>query len=383
MTAMMNIQQIPSHAFGAISLVRWDIKFWHHLPSTAASIDILLGTILLAVVPFAMAAYGGHVAAESIADLKKRRDVKRTFWGICIVGIALAFVQQSRSIIEDSDSKTKTGQVEGAILGWLQNLHLQAGPTTSAEIETRRREGIMSMLRAQYVLQHNSVPGGILEGTTPLPSEWVNSELKQLGENWTVFNDQPQPSATKIASRSYLAYEGNPRFTGSVGYKPGDPILEGKDFQVGDPIGFNLSVKATGPEAVQVYARSTMLIMEPDVSPKSQEDAVEQFQKQIELDRKRILVENPAALKSPSTMVPGDAGFSTAMVLTDPPGMMTRATSNELDKLRAGAEIAFITSTVPYKDRGVMHHLRRCIYLEPPAQAPGIWHFCDRYNDSD
>jgi hypothetical protein len=147
--------------------------------------DVLLGTALLAIVPFAMAAYGGHVAAESISDPKRRRNVKLKFWAICLVGVGLAFIQQYRAITSDAASRKKTNQVEGAILGQLQSLHSQA--TLSPEqAEMKRREDIVTMLRGQYILQHDNVSPGVLEGTEPLPADWLNRKVHELGEKWNV-----------------------------------------------------------------------------------------------------------------------------------------------------------------------------------------------------
>ena len=147
--------------------------------------DVLLGTALLAIIPLLMAAYGGHVAAESISDPKRRRNVKLKFWAICLVGVALAFVQQYRAITSDASARLKTNKVEGAILGQLDNLHKQA-PLTPEQAEMKRREDIITMLRGQYILQHDNISPGILEGTEPLPADWLSKKLRELGERWTV-----------------------------------------------------------------------------------------------------------------------------------------------------------------------------------------------------
>lgn len=59
--------------------------------------DVLVGTAILAIVPFVLAAYGGYLAAETIQDLRVRQSTKLKFWGLCIIGIILAFYQQYRS----------------------------------------------------------------------------------------------------------------------------------------------------------------------------------------------------------------------------------------------------------------------------------------------
>jgi hypothetical protein len=60
-------------------------------------LDLFLSVCLLGGVPFALAAYGGHLAAEIIPDAQARRRSKAIFWSLCVVGIAVATVYQYRS----------------------------------------------------------------------------------------------------------------------------------------------------------------------------------------------------------------------------------------------------------------------------------------------
>jgi hypothetical protein len=71
--------------------------------------DILLGTVMLALVPFWFAAYGGHVATETITDPHRRRRIKLNFWGLFIVGTALGFWQQMRGANNDRE-RTANGE---------------------------------------------------------------------------------------------------------------------------------------------------------------------------------------------------------------------------------------------------------------------------------
>jgi hypothetical protein len=75
---------------GGSSLLEFTLDNW---------IDLVIGTSVLAIVPFFLAAYGGHVAAETLAgDEKRRRRTKQKFWGLCIVGILFTFWQQYRQV---------------------------------------------------------------------------------------------------------------------------------------------------------------------------------------------------------------------------------------------------------------------------------------------
>ena len=61
-------------------------------------LDFALNVSLLALVPFLLAAYGGHLAAENISDSKRRRRSKGIFWALCVIGIAVAALWQFRTM---------------------------------------------------------------------------------------------------------------------------------------------------------------------------------------------------------------------------------------------------------------------------------------------
>ena len=337
----------------------------------AVWIGILLGTALLAIVPFAMAAYGGHVAAESIADPKQRRKVKLKFWAICIFGVALAFVQQYRAITSDAAARTKTEHVEGAILGQLQSLHEQGHPLTPEQAEIKRRADIMTLLRGQYILTHGNITSGILDGTESLPAQWLNQKLHDMGETWTVAEEEPR-RGTVIIPRSYLTFDGCPRFTGISGGQ-----TEGANFKAGEEIGFNIHYKAAGPDPITIVDSATESFIAPDFKLETQEKLVANFVKQVNQERKTL-----PRPQSNSTMMPGDVRFLTAFAYTEANQRLT-LTQDDLDKLRAGARIAFVIAEVTYRDKSVTHHLRRCKWLQPPASPPGVWHFCAVFTNSD
>ncbi len=71
-------------------------------------IDFALGVLLLAFIPFALAAYGGHVAADAITDDHKRRAVKLTFWGMAFFGLFVAIVYQYRIMGTDDARQVQT-----------------------------------------------------------------------------------------------------------------------------------------------------------------------------------------------------------------------------------------------------------------------------------
>lgn len=112
-------------------------------------LDFALGVLFLAFVPFWLAAYGGHVAAEAITDPKRQRSVKVRFWGIGLLGVLVAIAYQYRAMRAD-DKKQKdtnnfqtfvTGQFgrQGSLLAALQtakkneeDYHSKTLPSTTA-----------------------------------------------------------------------------------------------------------------------------------------------------------------------------------------------------------------------------------------------------------
>jgi hypothetical protein len=78
-------------------------------------IDFALGVLLLALIPFALAAYGGHVAADSIADDRKRRNVKLKFWALGSVGLLIAIAYQYRTMKTDETRQDQTRQFQKSV----------------------------------------------------------------------------------------------------------------------------------------------------------------------------------------------------------------------------------------------------------------------------
>lgn len=142
--------------------------------------------------------------------------------------------------------------------------------------------------------------------------------------------------------------------------------------------------KTKGPNEIQTGRIGNVLLMEPDFTPATQKSAISFFLKEFSLEHSKWLKEHPKVSEFQTTLEPGDARFITAFAWTgnpDTPWITT--TQDDLDKLKSGAEIAFVITVLPYKDSGVLHHLRQCIWLQPPARAPGIWHFCEGFPGSD
>lgn len=79
-------------------------------------IDFLLGVVLLAVIPFTLAAYGGHVAADSITDDRRNRwNVKLRFWGLGFIGLLIAIAYQYRTMKTDETRQDQTRQFQKSV----------------------------------------------------------------------------------------------------------------------------------------------------------------------------------------------------------------------------------------------------------------------------
>lgn len=228
---------------------------WRHFRDAVRSadkatwVDICLGTALLAIVPFALAAYGGHVAAETITDPGKQRAIKVKFWSLFVIGVLLAFLQQYRSITTDEKNRGKAEGVEGHIVGLLEDLRK---PGTMTEAERRRK--ILDVLQQQYVITHE-VDQRVIDGLEPPPADWVNGQLKALGENWSVSGDAPRPIRTNrpnvaLSTQSYCP----PAPSGPRIREDGDPFCE---FNDGELTAWTDNIVSRLDETVKLYEQET------------------------------------------------------------------------------------------------------------------------------
>jgi hypothetical protein len=55
-----------------------------------------------------------------------------------------------------------------------------------SELETSRRKSVVAKLRQEYVFSHDGLSPALLAGTEPVPPDWMNKRLEQMGESWRV-----------------------------------------------------------------------------------------------------------------------------------------------------------------------------------------------------
>src|SRR6516165_7235751 len=72
----------------------------------------VLGLVWLPIVPLVLAAYGGHLGAKALTDPNARRFAIFVFWGLCVLGIAIAIVYQYRTRKIDEAREFKSERTE-------------------------------------------------------------------------------------------------------------------------------------------------------------------------------------------------------------------------------------------------------------------------------
>ena len=146
---------------------------------------------------------------------------------------------------------------------------------------------------------------------------------------------------------------------------------KGVQFKVGRWLGFNIPLMVTGPNQVDVIQTYGETYLVSDFSNQTQQATVDEF-------KKRLSVQEHVG---PQTRAAGVTFFFTAFKWDG--GQWHNVTQLDLDNLHNGTAIAMIVMQVTYEDSGVVHHLRQCVALQPPAEPPGIWAECSVFNKSD
>lgn len=232
---------------------------------------------------------------------------------------------------------------------------------------------VLGVVSHQYLF--GKVPLLRLEDRELMPSSALPPEIA----------DQPAqaPSqATDRGPRSYVEFDGNPMFVGRA-----QNGAEGFPYQVGDPLGFNVHYKSTGPNQVTLLGGYMATMSASGVFPDASliyhqapiDQAVKLFFAESAKEQRERKVIPPA-----HTLMPGDAEFGTAFRWTDDYKNYHRVIQNDLDAVQSGAETWIVISVLTYSDGSAVHHLRRCLFLLPPSAPPGIWHNCGGiFPDSD
>jgi hypothetical protein len=143
----------------------------------------------------------------------------------------------------------------------------------------------------------------------------------------------------RSAPRSYLTLAGNPRFTG-----PSATQTEGSNFLPGSPIAFNIHYKNTGPNAVELGEQADAAYLKDDYKPETQQSVLAQFTSDIEKEKKALKEGKPDPSHT-HTMGAGTEEFFTAFSWSDTLERVS-FTQDDLNKLKAGARIAFVITQI-------------------------------------
>ena len=75
-------------------------------------LSYIIGFLAVAVFPTALALFGGHLATLAIADFHKRRLAIGAVWGLAILGIVFAGLQQIGSYRSDQEHDAKVSELQ-------------------------------------------------------------------------------------------------------------------------------------------------------------------------------------------------------------------------------------------------------------------------------
>ncbi|HZQ22630.1 MAG TPA: hypothetical protein VFA89_07495 [Terriglobales bacterium] len=153
---------------------------------------------------------------------------------------------------------------------------------------------------------------------------------------------------------------------------PPRPDSQTSAFQEGDVFAVNVNFKQSGPRPVELLDTSAALYIKPDAERTTQVALMNDFMGELRKEEKLT------GRGGPSTLEVGEHRFGTAFEPSK-----RRVIQADLDKLKLGEKIVFVMAQITYKDLGTIHHARRCAWLQPPAYAAGIWHFCEVFGISD
>lgn len=211
-----------------LRLLRWRIKLRHAEPVYRALSAVVLALMILAIVLWRH--FGTAASLPVLADMmpillaiagiimsyvppKKETHIFTTML-LVVFGLAGSAVLTTARLRSEGDhGREVKGLNDKLDAVGTQNTHL-ANMLLGAKgtmTEAQRRAGIETTLRNKYILSHDPIDPEILAGNKMPPANWVNGQLKGLGEGWTVSPEKSNLKAT-APIRSYLIFEDNPRF---------------------------------------------------------------------------------------------------------------------------------------------------------------------------
>jgi hypothetical protein len=216
----------PIRALGMIRAylraVTYSVAPWV-LPITSIVSPIVIFVVALLIVGFDKAVSWGSdfvplifAVISIVVSVKRLRDEHH----IAVIGFVLVagiigtgIIHYSRIHSEDQNTNRLLGleqRVErvGSDNSALLRAYLAKPILSTQEAAFERKQGILKALRGEYVISHDNVSPGLLEGTESPPTEWINKRLRELGEQWTVTEASRHVSGTieSVKDASLVVY---------------------------------------------------------------------------------------------------------------------------------------------------------------------------------
>ena len=354
---------------GLASVSKLILDFARRHPYVSRILHVALEAVPdLAFVLLALAGLS-YLMPELMHRFETRRSLRLSAFVVFML-FGLAAVIMNSVSREDQENQSridrnKMDALRGQVHDTLQFLVQSKGRPTELE----RRKNILDTLRSEYILIHPEASAAMIEGNANPAPEWMNKRLQELGEQWP-YVPSPTPTVEPMP-RSYVIWVDIPRFAG--GEHEGDPMA------VAHPIGFNVYFKQSGPNQVEIERMVNRLYIKSDTSKGTQKSVIEDFMSRVKLVNVPI---------EPETLMPNENPHFFSAIARDDTGTTFRAaTQHDLENLRDGKEFTFVLALVAYKDLTndpkKEHHLPLCVYLQAPANPPGIWGYCEGFNRSD
>lgn len=175
-------------------------------------------------------------------------------------------------------------------------------------------------------------------------------------------------------ARSYVIFDGKPHFTEDI---VNGQITAQRDFRPGDSLSFNVYYKQEGPNPLDVLNTSRWLYVESNTDDRTENSVISDFERRLQQEQNNREVK----FWTQTTLTIGESRYFTVFARQEKE--YEKVTEDVLNQLRSGQKILFVVNQIIYRDQDIVHHLRRCLWLQPPALAPGVWHFCNSFNRSD
>lgn len=90
----------------------------------------------------------------------------------------------------DDDPAAAFASLVSQLTGWLRSClaGVEAKQTSeqaaALSAEWRRQNGLIAILRQEFLASHDGISPAMLAGMKPLPKEWVETRLAEMGEGW-------------------------------------------------------------------------------------------------------------------------------------------------------------------------------------------------------